>query len=178
MIWRVYTIACSTSNTKPKTDLTMCCEKLRTAFEAPEKCFDNLLHCEENKRKFSIELPKKSTETFCRARLDGCIIDKNAPIERCDFMFLRCSNEDIYFVELKGSNIPKALAQIKSTIGYTRPKLNFQPDQITGFIVCSRCPLTSVEVQKLKKEFKEKKYGKTLEVHSREWTHKVELKQP
>gem|GEM_PF-3183051 len=40
----------------------MCCEKLQTAFDSPEKCFDKNLSCEENGRKFSIQLSSLSAE--------------------------------------------------------------------------------------------------------------------
>lgn len=154
----------------------MCCEKLCTAFGAPEKCFDHLLSCEENGRKFSIQLPKKSAETFCRVKVYGCVIPKDSSQERCDFMFCRCSNEELYFTELKGTDVQKAFSQIKSTIDFARPKLKFKPEQVSGFIIVSRCPLSSAAIQKMRNEFKKKKYGQVLEVHTREWMHKVELK--
>lgn len=152
----------------------MCCTKLRIAFEVPEKCFDHLLSCEEKGQKFKIQLPKKSGEAFCRIKVDGCLVSADASQERCDFIFWRCEKEEIYFVELKGKEIRKALAQIKSTIEFSRPKLKFRQEQVFGFIVSNRCPMASADVQKLKKDFKEKKYGQVLEIHSsREWTHKI-----
>ncbi len=152
----------------------MCCEKLRIALNASEKCFDHLLSCEEKGQKFKIQLPKKSTETFCRIKVDGCLIPADATQKRCDFMFWRCEKEEIYFVELKGKEIKKAVSQIKSTIEFARPKLKFKQEQAYGFIVSNRCPMASADIQKLKKDFKENKYGQVLEVHSsREWTHKT-----
>lgn len=152
----------------------MCCEKLRIALNASEKCFDHLLSCEEKGQKFKIQLPKKSTETFCRVKVDGCLVSDHSSSERCDFMFWRCDKEEIYFVELKGKEVKKASAQIKSTIDFLRPKLKLKQEQAFGFIISNRCPMASVEIQKLKKDFKDKKYGQVLEVHSsREWTHKI-----
>lgn len=165
--------ACSTLNINPKIDLPMCCEKLRIALNASEKCFDHLLSCEEKGQKFKIQPPKKSTETFCRIKVDGCLISNDSSQKRCDFIFRRCTNEEIYFVELKGKDVKKAFAQIKSSIEFFRPKLEFKQEQVVGFIISNRCP-SGPDVQKFKKEFKEKKYGQVLEVHSsREWTHKI-----
>lgn len=77
-------------------------------------------------------------------------------------------------MELKGKEVKKASAQIKSTIDFLRPKLKLKQEQAFGFIISNRCPMASVEIQKLKKDFKDKKYGQVLEVHSsREWTHKI-----
>ena len=152
----------------------MCCEKLRETLDAPETCFDHRLSCSENGRKFAIQLPPKSKETFCRAKTDDCLISKESPLERCDFIFQRCENGDLYFVELKGKDVEKAFSQIKSTIEHYRPKLRFQPEHVTGFIIVSRCPVSSARLQILRNEFIKKKYGHTLEVHSREWTHKIE----
>ena len=139
----------------------------------PGDCFDNKLSCKEKGRQFQITFPKNAKETICRAKVDGCIIPKNSLQERCDYMFMRCVDEDIYFVELKGQGIKKAYSQIISTIEFARPLLKFKQEQVTGFIIGSRCPLASAEVQKLKKDFKSKKYGHLLEVHSRKWTHRV-----
>lgn len=152
----------------------MCCKKLRTAFGADSKCFDNLLSAKENGRKFSILLPKGSDEKFCRVTIDGCLIPKDSPQERCDFLFFRCKPTELYFVELKGKDVKKGVSQIKSTIEFVRPKLKFQQEQVTGFVISSRCPLSSAETQVLKSAFRKEKLGKTLEIHSSKWIHRIE----
>lgn len=156
----------------------MCCKDLRDDLAAPANCFGNSLICAENGRKFTIQLPKNSSETFCRVKVDGCVILEDAAQERCDFMFKRCRNEEVYFVELKGKDVEKGYSQIKSTIEFLRPKLKFQREKVSAFIIVSRSPLSSTRLQALRNEFVKKKYGHVLEVHSREWTHKIESKNP
>jgi len=106
-------------------------------------------------------------------KVDGCVIPEDSASERCDFIFRRCQKEEFYFVELKGKDVEKGYSQIKSTIEFLRPKLKFQPEKVSAFIIVSRSPLSSTRLQALRNEFVKKKYGHVLEVHSREWTHKI-----
>ena len=156
----------------------MCCKNLCDDLAAPANCFDNSIVCAENGRKFSIQLPKNSSETFCRVNVDGCVIPEDSTLERCDFMFRRCQNREIYFVELKGKDVEKGYSQIKSTIEFIRPKLKFQPEKVSAFIIVSRSPLSSTRLQALRNEFVKKKYGHVLEVKAREYVHKIESKNP
>lgn len=50
--------------------------------------------------------------------------------------------------------------------------LKFAKEQVFGFVIVSRNPIRSTEMQVLGNEFR-KKIGAKLEVHSREWTHKI-----
>jgi hypothetical protein len=150
----------------------MCCEKLRSELGGEQNHYDSRLSAHENRRKFVIQLPKNSSETFCRVKIDGGLIPAESNQERCDFMFLRCAKAEVFFVEMKGKAIKKAFSQIVETIEFARPKMKFEQNQVSGFIIASRVP-SGVEAQKLKKDFVEKKYGQTLAVHSREWTHKI-----
>jgi len=106
----------------------MCCKNLHADLAAPAHCFDNSLVCAEKGRKFVIQLPKKSSETFCRVKVDGCVISEDSESERCDFMFRRCQKDEFYFVELKGKDVEKGYSQIKSTIEFVRPKIKLQPE--------------------------------------------------
>lgn len=151
----------------------MCCKDLQTVLGAPAQCFDNKLACEENGRKFRIQLPRNSSETFCRVKIDGCLVSGHSDIKRCDYVFHRCHDGAYYFVELKGKDVAKACEQIMSAIDFLRPKLKFSPEKISAFVVASRSPLSSASVQVLRNEFRKKNYGHILEVRSREWTHKI-----
>jgi hypothetical protein len=76
--------------------------------------------------------------------VDGCLIS-NAPIERCDYYF-QLSNEYIYYVELKGSDIKKAISQIISTIVTIVEKKSI--NNKIGMVVCSKVPRASTAYQK------------------------------
>ncbi|MFN4257428.1 MAG: hypothetical protein ACK4Q5_20705 [Saprospiraceae bacterium] len=149
-----------------------CLEKIRGLLEADAECFDGKLSAEENGRKFVIERPKASKEFFCRVKIDGCVVPKEADVERCDYLFHRCETGDVYFVELKGKDVEKGIAQIAASVAMLRPILQFGKEQIFGFVIVSRNPIRSAEMQVLGNEFR-KKIGAKLEVHSREWTHKI-----
>lgn len=116
----------------------------------------------ENGKRFEIQ----SDEDFKRIKIDDCLISLNE-IEKCDFGFVRISNDDFYFVELKGSNIDKALNQIISTIDYFEKNLIRIPkDKRLGFIVSSKVPSAGTDVNRLKQIFA-KNYGKNLEIKNR-----------
>ncbi|MFK7774996.1 MAG: hypothetical protein AB8F94_22845 [Saprospiraceae bacterium] len=148
----------------------MCRKKLIEELKAENKkeCFENKLTAEENGRKFTIKLSKNSQEEFCRIKVDGCFVkDKN--VEKCDFAFHRCSNDDKYFVELKGIKIKKGFNQIVKTITTHLPS---PKEKNYGFIVASRVPRSGVDINKLKIEFR-KKYGMALKIQTRQIIHQV-----
>lgn len=116
----------------------------------------------ENNKQFKID----SNEDFTRLRIDNNIITSSS-IEKCDYGFVRHSNDDFYFVELKGSDINKALNQIISTINYFNTNLIAIPkSKRLGFIVSSKVPSAGTDVNKLKQIFA-KHHGKILEIKNR-----------
>lgn len=116
----------------------------------------------ENGKRFEIQ----TNEDFTKLRIDNCIITSKT-IEKCDFGFIRHSNNDFYFVELKGSDIEKALDQIVKTISFFNTNLILTPkNSRLGFIVSSKVPSAGTDVKKLKQVFA-KHYGKVLEVKNR-----------
>ncbi len=151
----------------------MCCAEIQTAFKANLDCFDHATSAEEKGRQFSIELAKGSAEKFCRVHVDGCLIDDSA-LEKCDYVFLRCSNSDIYFVELKGRDVEKAFDQIVATIGHFKAKMKLEQRSIFGFIVASKVklPKGSTDIANMKKQFA-KKHGKALAMQTNKLLHRV-----
>ncbi|MBL7784628.1 MAG: hypothetical protein JNM36_01880 [Chitinophagales bacterium] len=75
---------------------------------------------EENKRKYLASNTQQNT--FALYRIDGCVIKDG---ERCDFLLLKCEENGIiaYFIELKGSDLTRALEQINASIDKLLPKL-------------------------------------------------------
>lgn len=87
----------------------------------------------ENSRRFGVHNPKR--EYFEKILIDGCLIKSG---ERCDFA-IRCEGEFLILIELKGSDLKKAVSQLVSTVRnialtpYVEPKIGLA-------IVCSRVP--------------------------------------
>ncbi len=143
----------------------MCCSKIQKTFTADKKCFSNATSAEENRRQFLIELPKDSSINFCRVQVDDCLITSEK-VEKCDYAFCRCSNQDFYFVELKGTDIQKAFNQIVATISHFKAKIKLEKSQIFGFIVASRVrPQQRQNARNLKKAFMNN-HGNDLRIES------------
>ena len=56
-------------------------------------------------------------------RVDGDVYSKTDTASRCDYLLLNDSKTDAYFIELKGSDIKKAIQQIESTIVDIMPSI-------------------------------------------------------
>ena len=91
--------------------------------------------------------------------VDGCEI--NDDTIRCDFMHIAKGIE--FYIELKGQDLEHALEQIKSTI--LRLSSNIVKGNKVSYIICTRSPMTSSEIQNYKLEFR-KKFNSKLEIKS------------
>lgn len=130
------------------------------------RCYLKSKVASENGKRFEIN----SSEDFTRIKIDGCLITSQN-VEKCDFGFLRHSNDDFYFVELKGKEIEKAYNQILSAIDYFNKNLIVIPkDKRFGFIVSSMVPKAGVSTNNLKQDFA-KKHGRVLEIKNRVLTY-------
>ena len=97
-----------------------------------------------------------------RIQVDGCAITEGI---RCDNLLIDWNNNE-YFVELKGSDVAKAIEQIMATI----PRLHQAGANVRAFIVstnCSPCYLT--KLQRAQKQLN-KLYSATLTVRERRLT--------
>jgi len=139
--------------------------------------FDNLIEANQDycvKSKVASENGKRfeivSNEDFTRIRIDNGLISSQQ-VEKCDYGFIRHSNEEFYFVELKGKEIKKALSQIVRTIDlFQNHFIQIPKDKRYGFIVSSKNPLTGQATNILKLEFA-KKYGRVLEIKNIHYKH-------
>lgn len=107
-----------------------------------------------------------SIESYTRIRIDDCLISSKL-VQKCDFGFVRHSEDEFYFVELKGKDVKTAFDQIISTITFF--EINFiriPQGKRFGFIVSSRNPLLGTETNNLKQAFA-KKFGKILEIKNK-----------
>ena len=65
-----------------------------------------------------------SREHVRQFQVDGGIIPKNAPDPRCDYLLLNDDKQTARYIELKGSDIEKAIAQIENTIRMLHPSIS------------------------------------------------------
>jgi len=106
----------------------------------------------ENKREFRIQ--NKSGCKINKVTVDGCYITSGL---KCDYLFeiIKTDVEEVYYVELKGSDISHGRKQLESTIKYCNSEHRsvFKKE---AYIVASKfkSPKSSTSSQKLKREFK------------------------
>ncbi|HEY9811850.1 MAG TPA: hypothetical protein V6D13_21175 [Halomicronema sp.] len=116
------------------------CEELTT---------NKIIVLKENKSKMIFENPNQAPVR--KIKVDGCVIKEES--QKCDYVLIPDYQVEIY-VELKGTDIPKAIEQLESTIEL----LSDNPKKIRKlcFIVSTRCPKTASDIQKIAKNFKTK----------------------
>lgn len=79
------------------------------------------------------EINNERKIALTKRAIDSCVLRTKSELEKCDYLFmyenLNC------FVELKGSDVEKAIRQIVSTISYLKDRIT---GDIKARIVCSR----------------------------------------
>tara|TARA_B100000378_G_C18035728_1_gene408983 strand:- start:56 stop:457 length:402 start_codon:yes stop_codon:yes gene_type:complete len=111
----------------------------------------------ENKSKLT--LINKDLVSSTAIQVDGCEINDNSI--RCDFMHI--AKEIEFYIELKGQDLKHAQEQLIATI--KRLSSNYRKQKKISYIICTRSPLSSTEIQNIKREFK-KNYNSKIEIKS------------
>lgn len=108
---------------------------------------------EENKMKCIFDNAEKIKAY--KTKVDGGLICDNS-LEKCDYMVYWTNKSSfVYYIELKGSNVSKALSQLTNTIELT--KNEFKDYSIKSCVViCSRFPQLDSSIQIFQKKLKEK----------------------
>jgi hypothetical protein len=83
----------------------------------------------------------RSLDCLTKYRVDGCLINDAGC--KCDYLLLNCSREKSYFIELKGSDLIKAVEQVDRSIDILH-------QQIINFTVEVRIVLTRVNTTDLR----------------------------
>jgi len=81
----------------------------------------------------------QSNNSLSKFRIDNCLVVKES---KCDWLLLNCDTCQSFFIELKGSDLIKAVEQIDSAITKLLPNL-------TGYSVNARIVLTRVNIHDL-----------------------------
>lgn len=94
-----------------------------------------------------------------KIHVDGCEINDNDI--RCDYLHI--ANDVEMYIELKGQDILHALKQIERTMKLLSSDLQKKPK--ISYIICTRSPLSSTEIQGFERQFRSK-YNSKLVVKS------------
>lgn len=145
----------------------MCLNKWKNKLGGGDNCYAVKASGSEEGKSFSIKRKSKDTQ-FCRVEVDGCLLtSKEKGDNKCDYLFIHCQKEEFYFVELKGTELMKAIEQLDKTVRALKKKLHKDfPKQFYAFIVCSNVPkAASTKVNLAKRRFF-KNHGQQVEINS------------
>jgi len=124
------------------------CERLVT---------DRLIVLQERRSRITFRNP--SCSIVRHVVIDDCVITKGP---RCDYLLINDSSVE-HFVELKGSDVRHAIIQLENSIKQVSADV-FEGEK-KAFIISTRCPLASTEVQAYQLRFR-KKYKTSLVIRS------------
>jgi len=112
---------------------------------------NKIVSVSENRRTFRVN--NKSLFTINSVTVDDCYITAGL---KCDFLFEVIDEElkEVFYVELKGSDISHAIQQLEATVKHCFSIHKTVPRKC--YIVASRVPKALTSTQKIKKEFKRK----------------------
>lgn len=104
----------------------------------PEECVEHndrrkICVAEENGKKY--QLNNKSGITIKKVKVDKCL-EQKVNEKRCDFLIEAKELKRVFFIELKGADLNKAVTQIHSSIVYL--KSEFKNYKIDARIVGSK----------------------------------------
>lgn len=88
--------------------------------------------CSENKCTYLGNNPER--KEIRQFQIDGGVFPKGTTPARCDWLFLNDTDLAVYYVELKGSDIPRAIAQIQSTENEIHPSVVI-PFSVESYII-------------------------------------------
>ena len=111
---------------------------------------NKIIPVSENGRTFRIK--NNSSYTVNKVKVDGCYIKTQTGI-KCDYLFeiIKINIDKVFYVELKGSDIQHAVAQLASTLSHCFPLHNSALREC--HIVGSKFPKAGTDSQVLKKKF-------------------------
>ena len=116
----------------------------------------------EKRRRITFHNPSQSLVR--RITVDGCVITTGP---RCDYLLIATGGVE-HYVELKGCDVRHAVKQLKATM--LAVSQNPRGACKHAYIISSRCPLMSTEIQKLKLDFR-KQFKSTLLVRNSHYEH-------
>ncbi len=121
------------------------------------KTNQTLIVFKDPKAKSKMEVRNPTSRSVELHRVDGCLIDDGI---RCDWKLVDEGTGREVYIELKGKGISHAVDQIvSSVVRLSRPGCDVR----FAYVVCTKSPLASAEIQILQKRLM-KNYGIKLRV--------------
>jgi hypothetical protein len=144
----------------------MACKPYENCFEFVEQK-NKVVTCTDRKSSTKYIYKNDSLDSLSKYRVDGCLI--NDDDSKCDYLLLNCTKEVSYFVELKGSDLIKAVEQIDRSIDILHK--DFKEYSVEARIVLTRVNTTDLKSSKLiRLESKLKKLNGKLIKQTRQLT--------
>lgn len=103
-----------------------------------------------------LTLLNKDEVSSITIKVDGCEINDDGI--KCDFLHI--AKEIEMYIELKGQDLTHAMNQIERTIGLL--SLDKKKQKKISYIICTRSPLSSTEIQSFDRKFREKFNSKLI----------------
>lgn len=138
-----------------------------------ENCFDfvNQKHskvtCYDQRSATAFIYDNRNSDSLSKYRIDGCLISDDGA--KCDYLLLNCDKKSSYFIELKGSDLIRAVEQIDRSIDILIASIN--DFRINARIVLTRVNTIDLRNTKyLRLEKRIKNLGGNLKKQSRQMT--------
>jgi hypothetical protein len=122
----------------------MACKPYENCFEFVDQK-NKIVSFSDRKSKTKYIYENDSFDSLTKYRVDGCLI--NDEDFKCDYLLLNCTKEVSYFVELKGSDLIKAIEQIDRSIDILHK--DFEEYAVEARIVLTRVNTTDLKSTKL-----------------------------
>lgn len=109
---------------------------------------DSIIKFQE--RRSIIKFSNQQRRVYKRVKVDGCALLEG---EKCDCMLCSADEHEERYIELKGSDIPHAIEQLRTTI----QKIGEYKEKRHSYVVCTKvAPQITTLIQKAKVEFRNK----------------------
>jgi hypothetical protein len=118
------------------------CKPFSTCFEFQHETRKIATCADEKNQRTKYIYHNDSNDFLSKYRVDGCLIADDK--EKCDFLLLNCNKQQAYFIELKGTDLGRAIKQIDRSIDLLKP-------EITNFAIFARIVLVRLNTPDLKR---------------------------
>ena len=126
-----------------------------------DKCSEKISHKNiliEEKKSSKIIFTNENSIEVTKVQVDGCLDIQGV---KCDWLLIINEPYIEIYIELKGSDVEHAFDQIENTIKIVSK--NYKTVLKYCYIITTRCPITSTQIQVKAKSFK-KNYNAVLKV--------------
>lgn len=119
----------------------------------PETTRRPKITCSENKSKYIAQNPERKLN--CKIRIDDALI-KNNKVSKCDYGLWVEDGNRMILIELKGSDVDKALSQLESTYRFFESRFKAEEFSYSFRVVPTR--VTTPDLQERAKQLKRRGY--------------------